>query len=312
MKKILDHLFLARPMLILPMWTVIILGLRAADLGEGASPFVIGSVETIDLNLLLLLLVSAMIFGAGYIYNQIHDIESDAQNDKLFFLHDDIVQVSTANIMFGLLNIIAIAGANFLYNYLVIPFVLILILGILYSHPKTNYKGRSEKALWSNMLGCGTLPFLIGWIYFGNHIDMEALLKSTPYLFAIGAIYLNTTLPDRDGDIKTGKITFATIWTVSHTQWSALLRAVSAFVLAMLMGDFAILASLVISLPFYIKAVISKNIADSVLATKISILLLSVFACIYFPYYAGIVVAVILGTRTYYRWRFNIAYPSMR
>jgi 4-hydroxybenzoate polyprenyltransferase len=312
MKKILDHLFFLRPMLILPMWTVIILGVRAGELGEGVSPFAFGSIDTLDLNLLLLLLLSTLLYGAGYVYNQLNDIESDRENNKLFFLHDNIIGISSANILFVVLNLIGLISAFFLNSYLLIPFIIVLIMGILYSHPKINYKGRPGKALWSNMFGCGTLPFLIGWIYCGNLISMEALIKSTPYLLAVGAIYLNTTLPDREGDSKSGKNTFATIWTVSHTQMSSLGRAASALLLAVLVGDFAIFISLLLALPFYIKAAVSKNISDSVLATKVSILLLSLFACLYFPYYLGILIAVILGTRTYYRWRFDLAYPSLK
>jgi len=311
MKKILDYIFFLRPMLIMPALTVIILGIRAADLGEGASPFhIIPIAENIG-DVLVLLLLSTLIGGAGFIYNQIHDIESDRNNGKAFFLPEKMISISTAYGMFAVLSLIGLVGAFSINTSLGFIFAIIICLGILYSHPKINYKGKPGKALWSNMLGIGVLPFLIGWIYINDSISLEAVLKSLPYFFAVGAVYLNTALPDREGDRKAGKQTYAVIWKVPRLQLSALMRMITATIFAWMAGDVVMFISSLLSLPFYIRAVYTKMIAHSVLATKISILILSVFACIYFPPYIAIILLDILGTRLYYRWRFNLAYPKI-
>jgi 4-hydroxybenzoate polyprenyltransferase len=296
--------------LIIPMWTIVILGMRAGDLGEGAGPFHIRSMEGLDGGVLLCLLLSTLLYGAVYIYNQIHDIESDRNNGKVFFLPQNIITLPAAYTMFAVLNIIALAGAFSINAAFGVIFLIIAGLGILYSHPKINYKGKAGKALWSNMFGSAMLPFLIGWVYIAHNLTLEAVLKSLPYFLAVGAVYLNTTLPDREGDKKAGKETYATIWKVNRLQWSALIRAAFAVLFAWMTGDLAAFFGSLLALPFFVRAVVTEKISDSILATKVAILLLSLFACIYFPPYLLIILLSILLTRVYYRYRFDFAYPK--
>lgn len=311
MKKILDHIFFLRPMLIIPMWTIVILGMRAGDLGEGASPFKIRSMDGIDGGVLICLLLSTLLYGAVYIYNQIHDIESDRNNGKVFFLPQNIVTIPAAYTMFAVLNIIALAGAFSINISFGIVFLIIAGMGVLYSHPRINYKGKAGKALWSNMFGSAMLPFLIGWVYTAGGISLEGVLKSLPYFLAVGAVYLNTTLPDREGDQKAGKETYATVWKVNRLQWSALIRVGFAVLFAWMAGDLAVFLGSLLALPFFIRAVVTEKVSDSVMASKVAVLLLSLFACIYFPPYLLIIVLSILLTRAYYRYRFDFAYPKI-
>jgi len=155
-------------------------------------------------------------------------------------------------------------------------FMAMLITGFLYSHPKTNYKGRAGKALWSNIIGCGTLPFLIGWVLVTNSITMEAVLKSVPYMMAVAAIYFNTTLPDRDGDRKVGKRTYGVIWSTKRVQTSALIRIVLAVLTALMAGDFAIFIGALLALPFFVHALVKREIKDSTRASIVSILILQI------------------------------------
>jgi 4-hydroxybenzoate polyprenyltransferase len=312
MKKILDHIFFLRPLLILPIWTIAILGARAANLHEMASPFKIANISESLPQIFWMLLWTTFLYGAVYIYNQIHDIESDRMNGKLFFLADNIVSVSAAYVMWAILTFLAVVWAFSINTTMGVLFLIVAVLGILYSHPKTNFKGKSGKALWSNMFGCGTMPFLIGWAMAVGSISMAAVLKSLPYLAAVGAIYFNTTLPDRKGDEESGKETYAVIWSVGHVVGSALLRLVIAIIFALMAGDYAVLLAAGVALPFFIRAVSSKQISDSMIATQVAILLLAVMACIYFPPYILLVAVSILATKAYYKWRFNFAYPRLK
>ncbi|HEQ99652.1 MAG TPA: hypothetical protein ENO22_09965 [candidate division Zixibacteria bacterium] len=312
MKKLLDHIFFLRPMLLLPIWTIVILGVRAADVREMASPFSIADLSSLLPDILLVMLLTGLLYGATYIYNQIHDIESDRQNGKLFFLSENVISLNSAYVLVTILNAASIIGA-FLVNVTTgFLFLIVAVLGIFYSHPAINYKGRSGKALWSNMFGCGMLPFLMGWSLYEGAINMEAVLKSLPYLLAVGAIYLNTTLPDREGDKKVGKKTYGVIWSVKHTQGSALARLALAILFSLMAGDYAVLIASGLSLILFIKAYGTRKISDSVLATQAAILLLIVMACIYFPPYIIIAATGVLGTRAYYKWRFDLAYPRLK
>ncbi|NIP43793.1 MAG: hypothetical protein GWO41_16770 [candidate division Zixibacteria bacterium] len=312
MKKLLDHIFFLRPMLILPIWTIMILGVRAADVREMASPFSISDISALIPEILLAMLLTGLLSGATYIYNQIHDIESDRQNGKLFFLSENVISLNTAYVLVTVLNAASVIGAFLINMTMGFLFLVVAVLGIFYSHPRTNYKGRAGKALWSNMFGCGMLPFLIGWSLYEGAINMEAVLKSLPYLLAVGAIYLNTTLPDREGDKQVGKETYGVVWSVKHTQGSALLRLVLAILFSLMAGDYAVLIAAALASILFIRAYSTRRISDSVMATQAAILLLIIMACIYFPPYLIIAAGGILGTRAYYKWRFDFAYPRLK
>ncbi len=311
MKKLLDYIFFLRPMLIVPMWTIMILGMRAGELGSGASPFILSEFIG-DPGVYGLLFLITILFGAIYAYNQVYDIESDRQNGKLFFLSDDIIPISAAKVISYLFMAVAVVAAFFINITEGILFLITAILGLLYSHPLTNFKGKAGKALWSNMFGCGTVPFLVGWAYVVGSINMEAVLKSMPYFIAVGAIYLNTTLPDREGDRKVGKETYGVIWTITRTQASALMRMFFALIFAVMAGDYAAAIGSGLALPFFIAAILRKTIADSINATLVAILALSLMAMVYIPVYLLLLAVTVLATRAYYKWRFDMDYPAFK
>lgn len=309
--KVLDYIFFTRSILILPMFTIMLLGVRAADLREGASPFFSAGIPGNAAQVFLMMLYTLLIYGAVYIYNQIHDIESDRANGKLYFLPKELISIKNAYIFLFILAALALVGAYREGFAMGLVFTAIALTGFLYSYPGTNYKGRAGKALWSNIIGCGALPFLIGWVLVTGSITLEAVLKSVPYMMAVGAVYFNTILPDKEGDRVAGKKTFALSWSVKHVQSSALFRIFLAVLTGLMAGDFAIFIAALICVPFFVHALVKREIKESVLASKISILVLALFAGIYFPLYAILFVVIVLATRVYYKNRFDVNYPAV-
>jgi 4-hydroxybenzoate polyprenyltransferase len=310
MMKLLDYIFFTRPALFPPVWTIVILGARAAAVGEGATPFASVGVSSIDWSFVLLLFLSTCLYAAVYTFNQIHDIESDKRNSKLFYLAEGMISIPSAYIFTLVLNAVAIAG-GFYFSYRVgMLFVIILILGVFYSLPLTNFKGKPSHGYWSNAFGHGMVPFLIGWA-FVEHVSLEAAIKSLPYLFGVGAIYLNTTLPDREGDKAVGKITHGVRWGVRTTTKATVFLVSLSIVLSQMAGDYAYLIAGVISLPFFVRALSTHDMKHVVMSTKVAILALSAFACVYFPPYILLLVIGFFGARAYYKSRFQIDYPSL-
>jgi hypothetical protein len=84
-----------------------------------------------------------------------------------------------------------------------------------------------------------------------------------------------------------------------------------AVVFAILFADYAFALAAAISLPFFAAAWMHKSLTEATLATKVSILALSLFAAIYFPPYLAIVLLVVVATRIYYAARFSIKYPVL-
>ena len=96
MKRILDHIFLMRPLLLFPIW----------------SPFLFGyyrSGGTWGNHLILPMIMLTALGGGGYVLNQIFDLESDKINRKLFILPKGYISLKAAWIQTILLDITAIS-----------------------------------------------------------------------------------------------------------------------------------------------------------------------------------------------------------
>jgi 1,4-dihydroxy-2-naphthoate octaprenyltransferase len=96
------------------------------------------------------------------------------------------------------MNLVSIIPAFFISLTLGVLFTLGFVLGYIYSSPPLVLKNRPFGGLFSNALGHGSLVFLIGWCA-NTNLSAKALLYSVPYLLAVGAIYLNITIPDIEG-----------------------------------------------------------------------------------------------------------------
>jgi 4-hydroxybenzoate polyprenyltransferase len=308
--KILDYIFFTRPVLFPPVWTIVILGVRAADVGHGASPFETLGLGGVDQRFLLFMLAVTCVFGGVYTFNQIHDIESDRRNSKLFFLAEGMISIPVAYIITAILDIVALVCGYRLGRGIEILFAAVVLFGILYSHPLTNFKGRASKGYWTNSFGHGMVAFLIGWGLY-NGITLEAAVTSLPYIFGVGAIYLNTTLPDAKGDAEAGKITHGVRWGPKKTTQASFFLVLLSCVFAQMVGDFAFLIAGVVSLPFFFVAYRTTRMPDVIRSTKVAVLALTVFACIYLPPYTVLLVVGFLISRWYFRSRFDISYPSL-
>jgi 4-hydroxybenzoate polyprenyltransferase len=310
MKKILDYIFFTRPVLFPPVWTILILGARAATAGEGGSPLTTSGLHGLDWIFLGLILSVSALYGGVYTFNQIYDIESDRRNSKLFYLAEGMISKQAAMVYSVLLFAAGTAGCFSVNRRIGLLSIAVLLLGVLYSLPITNFKGKPSHGYWSNVIGHGMLPFVIGWAFL-DHVTLEAVFKSTPYIFGVGAIYLNTTLPDREGDKATGKITHGVRWGVSSTMKASVFLVVFSCILAQMCGDFAFLIGGLVSLPFFYAAMKSEKMKQIVLSTKISIIALTVFACVFYPFYAAILIVGFVAARFYYKARFGLSYPSV-
>ena len=248
--------------------------------------------------------------GAVYVLNQICDIESDKLNKKLFFLAQGFVSKRSALVEMSLLNLAGIIPAFLISLQLGLLFALGALFGFVYSAPPFALKNRPIGSLVTNALAHGSLAFLIGWSM-NRSLSLESVLFSLPYLFAVAAVYLNTTVPDIKGDQATGKITFAVRWGKERTTGLSLLLVASAIVLSLITDDTPFLVASALSFPFFLFAGFSRKERSVVLSTKASILLLSIAAGVFYLWYFLILILGFAATRLYYRVRFNMNYPAL-
>jgi len=299
MLKYLDYFFLIRPVLMPPVWTVLLLGHRRSSQLFGES----------NLPGLALFLVTFLV-GAVYVLNQIFDVESDRQNQKLFFLAKEYISLRSAIYETILLNLISVIAAFFISLQLGLFFLLGMVFGFLYSAPPFSFKNRPIGSLLLNAFAHGSLAFLMGWSM--NHsLTLESVLFSLPYMFAVGAIYLNTTIPDIEGDRRAGKNTLAVRWGKEKVIVLSSVLVAMAIVLSFLVKDIPFLVASSLSFPFFIFSAITTKERIIIATTKVSILFLSIAAGIFYPWYFVILILGFVGTRLYYKVRFKLDYPTL-
>ncbi len=258
---------------------------------------------------LVFFLVSISI-GAVYILNQIYDVESDRINRKLFFLAEGYVPLKNAWLETVLLISTGIIGAFVISFQLGILFGLGFLFGYLYSAPPFSLKNRHIWGLLSNALGHGSLAFLIGWCI-NSHLTLKAIVFSCPYLLAVAAVYLNTTLPDIEGDMKAKKITLGVKLGIPRATLLSVVFVLSSLVLAWILKDWVFGMAGVLSFPFFVYAALTKEINGVILSSKMALLFLTIAAAIFYPWYFVLLIVGFLGTRLYYKLRFNMVYPTI-
>jgi 4-hydroxybenzoate polyprenyltransferase len=299
MVRYLDYLFVIRPVLMPPVWTILLLGHHRSAVLSGES----------NLPGLILLLVTFLV-GAVYLLNQIYDVESDRINKKLFFLSEGYISKKNAIFQTILLNLISIIPAYFISLNLGLLFTLGFLFGFFYSVPPFSLKGRPWGGFLFNILAHGNLAFLGGWSM--NHtLSGESILFSLPYMFAVGAVYLNTTIPDMEGDKRSGKITLAVKWGKEKVVIFAFTLVLIATSLSFLFKDIPFFIASALVLPFFLFGVLTKKNNNIILSSKLSILFLSIAAGYFYPWYFAILVLGFILTRLYYKARFGLDYPTV-
>jgi 4-hydroxybenzoate polyprenyltransferase len=297
--RFLDYIFFARPLLLVPVWTVYFHYLSFLSGGKGVSV----GIDTVNLMKLGAL---TLIFGGVYVLNQIFDIESDRVNDKLYFLPRGMISVKAAWIYYAVLTAAGLVIAGLSESDAIYPAQGIVLLGVLYSVPVIKLKDRPMQALIANGWAYGVMvPIMV------SPNSMPQLSGLTGYLLAIATGYILTTIPDRDGDLATGKRTIAVICGVKGALWWGLTLSSLACAAALIAHNYELagVSGVTVLLVGYL--LVSYSRSALMLACKLPILLLTIAAGVHFPLYLMVLLLTIILTRLYYHMRFGIIYPKL-
>ena len=298
--KIFDLLFFGRPMLVIPIWTVY--------LHFVAFSFTDSYINLkIDIQSIIHLIFLTLIFKGSYVINQIFDIESDRQNDKLYFLPRGLISIKTAWVYFAILS-----GSGLVIAYLqnILSATLaaaIVLLGILYSIPGIKLKDRPTSGMLANAVAYGILVPLVALT---GRYSPENGLAMIPYFLAIASGYILTTIPDISGDAATGKKTVAVVLGEKAALWLGLLAGLATMASSILTENWELAGVSGITLIIVVVLLLSFNNRLLLLACKLPILLLTLFAGIHFPAYLIILLLTTALTRFYYKKRFDVIYPQ--
>ncbi len=302
-----DYFFLPRPMILIPVSTFFLLG---AYHGQNTTENSI-----IIINLLYGILSFTALIGAVYIINQITDKETDLANNKLFLIPREIISVKAALIeAIILLTISFFSAILFLSKGFIIILLLSLLLGLAYSIEPIRFKKRPVLDVASNAVGNGILNTFAGWIATGCQITGWEILL--PYPFAVASVHLMTTLADTEGDRKNNLKTSGVALGQREGVIISVILMSLAVITALIVNNKPALYATLLSLPFYSVPVLTKtaHLSQSriLFPAKTSTLIFSVVAGILFRFYLPCLSVIVLLTYLYYKFRFQITYPSLK
>jgi len=142
----------------------------------------------------------------------------------------------------------------------------------------------------------------IGW--------SNMILISIPYLLCYTAVSLLTTIPDVKGDEPTGAITFPLKFGIRITIALSAIMVLIAFRLGWIHDDPVSTTAAMISLPFYIVALLRNKVKDVLRAIRYSIFILAFLLFTVYPLLLPAVLVVFYISKYYYWHRFNLHYPT--
>ncbi len=298
--RLFDSLFVLRPTLMFPLWTMTLCGHHLSNSNEALS----------GTQWWLLSVSLSALFGLVYLLNQFRDRESDRLNGKLHLVSSGIMSRRWLIAEMIILDIIVLVGifyAGFAHIYLMIILIFV-IAGILYNYTPLALEQRPIGGLLSGIVG--------GWLllHLGGMIAGETAVwwREVPYVIAFSAACLLTGLLDRNGDEQAGKMTFTVVYGTQATIVAGLIGFVITGIWGAYNLDLVVLVPVVGSLPIMILSWKRKSINLAVQANKVAIFLLSVMVGVYYPVYLIVIVLYYSFARWYHRQRFGMGYPNFK
>ncbi|NLD93770.1 MAG: UbiA family prenyltransferase [Fibrobacter sp.] len=319
--KLLDLFFLLRFPLLAPVWTIFLVGyITGNEACRIGGVFYNADLYKSVLHAWIILSGFSLVVASIYVVNQIADIESDRINHKLFILPNGFVSIKTAWI---LASVCALSGLLIALAYskvLLILFSLSLVLGYCYNLSPVSLKNRPIGGVTANALGHGMIAFLTGWYSvhpfdsFSLPLFIQAVISSLSPSFANGAVFLATTVPDAEGDRSTGKVTFCVKYGEKTTATASAVLCVVALITSffMLYNAWIMIATSLVSVIFFIYFAFTTKKEYAFRAFKWPVFLLSAAVVLFQPEYGVLIILTFFGSRLYYKWRFNIEYPTFK
>ena len=298
---------MARPTLLIPLWTMHVLG--AAHAGHGAVGWAPSR------RLLLLSLAHTLLVASAYVLNQLTDVDTDAANDKLFLLAGGLVSrrlVVCEIVALAVVAPVLLAVGGTLDRQTVAVFAASAALGGVYSAPPLRLKARPGADLLANAIGYGGLAFAVGWLSVAP-LSASVLWPSATYALCVGATFMFTTIPDIAGDRDAGARTSGVALGAPAAAWCGVALLALAAASAIAQRQWHAIPAATVALPLYVRSAarITREGSDPSLprATQLVILALTAAAAFAAPPYIGVLAVVIAWARWYYRVSFGIRYP---
>ncbi len=303
MSRIIDYVFAARPMLIIPVWSIYLVSLHYHhELAK--KEFSIG-------NLAVITGLTLLIAGAYYV-NQVYDQATDRANHKVLFLQFQLVKEDSLILLFILFSIVSIGFAAFYSKVIFFIYLQICGSGFIYSAPPLRLKDRPISGLLLNAYVFGLLIPISIMPNITQH-NAGLLGWDNPFYFflAVMGVHILTTLPDVLGDMEAGKKTIGSVVPPKISILLALFSFLGAALIAFNSGFNLLIIVAGTAAVVALASLIHSSEKLVLLSTKLPIFMLTLLAGLYYPAYLLFVVVLILATRAYYQRKFKLIYPRL-
>src|SRR5690554_4213715 len=177
-----------------------------------------------DLNLLMLVLASALAIASGYIINNFYDSEKDLINRPRKTMLDRLVSQRTKLSTYFVLNFLSVVFASYVSFKAVIFFSIYIFMLWFYSHKLKKYPfiGNITAAILT------VVPFFAVFVYYGN-FDLVIFVHATFLFLIISMRELVKDLENLQGDLTHGYNTIPVVYGEQTSKW--MLTALSALTL---------------------------------------------------------------------------------
>jgi 4-hydroxybenzoate polyprenyltransferase len=309
--KLFDAIFLARPLLLVPVWGFCIFGYyQGSTLTAKVSIRSLWTLKSTEAFVWLILFSFSV--ASVYVLNQIADIEVDKANGGLPLLAQGKVSRKTAWIAACVYAIVGIAAPAFKYPFLSLLASAALLLGIFYSFRPLRLSGRCGFDFLANAAGYGIIAFSAGWIVSGAPLTAASFpAVSLSYFLLMCAGSISSTIPDYPGDKQYGKKTTAVVLGIMNAHLLATFFLCLTMIVAIAAHLAVPLACALCAFPFYILYFFKRDARIMEATYKIGGACCMLFASIVMPLMGIAAIAVAVSTRIYFRKRHRMAYPSL-
>ena len=248
--------------------------------------------------------------GGIYILNQVIDRESDRKNDKLFLLSEGHVPVKNAYIEMGLIFIISIIGSFFIGLEIFVVFLLSFFMGVTYSIPPIETKGKPFLDMIWNGIGYGILAFSAGWLSLAG-FSRPMFVMSIPYFFAVAAVFVNTTIPDIEGDKEEGKITTGVFLGKKNTLLFGVFLDLIAIIISYFLKNYICLIGSGLAFPIFLFAYIKRTKKAILFSFRVVPAILMIIVFYLLPVVIPLFISILVIQKVYYKRKFDMNYPAI-
>jgi len=294
----LDYLFILRPTLMFPLWTMVLAGYQLTP----------NEAELTASQWALLALSSTSLFGLVYLLNQMQDRVGDRVNKKLVLVAHDLVSRRAQWIVAALLAVIspiALILAGFGHVGL-LQTAVFAIAGVLYNFTPLALERTPVGGILAGVLG-GWLLLRLGEAFARV---TPSLLMEIPYVLAFTAGCILTSVPDVKGDLASGKKTVVIAYGERFTIGAGALLIAAAGIGAAVFNEWILVAAALGGGAFVAWGWLIGSANHAIFGNKLSIFILALGVAIQFPVFLIAILIYYPFARWYHRVRFSLDYPS--